>query len=186
MDRGNDRPAIEARNNHFRMPTVSSLPEGHMTHDDNCEPCFDPARSKTLGMSGSFLYRSWEISSVPVGVLTGGADKAYGRKPAAYVGEKSDTPVVPEKPQNKGIGPAEVVEERGVAKGNADETPASRTQSRIDASMGLEGVRQKALLDRRARLTSLSHASTCAKIVATTPTATCSDKNSVKMVGYSL
>lgn len=136
---------------------MSSLPEGNMTHDDNCEPCFDPARSETLSMSGNFLHRSWDISSVPVGALTGGADKANGRKPVVYAGEKSDTPVVPGKLPNKGIGLAEAVEERGVAKGNADESPACRAQDRINVSMGLEGVRQKARVDKRARFTSLLH-----------------------------
>jgi len=136
---------------------VSSLPESNTTHDDNCEPCFDPARSQTLSMSGNFLHRSWEISSVPVGALTGGADKANGHKPVVYADEKSDTPVVPEKLPNKGIGPAEVAEERGVAKGNANESPASRAQDRINVSTGLDGVRQKARSDRRARFTSLLH-----------------------------
>ena len=37
-----------------------------------------------------------------------------------HVAEKSDTSVVPEKPSNKGPGPAEIVEERDVAKGNTD------------------------------------------------------------------
>ncbi|MFD2271862.1 reverse transcriptase domain-containing protein [Undibacterium arcticum] len=108
-------------------------------------------------MPGNFLHRSWEISSAPVAVGTGGAEKAHGRNPAAYADEKSDTPVVPEKLPNKGIGPAEAVEESGVAKGNADEPPASRTQSRINVSMGLEGVRQRARADKRARFTSLLH-----------------------------
>lgn len=108
-------------------------------------------------MPGNFLHRSWEISSAPVAVGTGGAEKVHGRNPAAYADEKSDTPVVPEKLPNKGIGPAEAVEESGVAKGNADEPPASRTQSRINVSMGLEGVRQRARADKRARFTSLLH-----------------------------
>ena len=94
---------------------------------------------------------------MPVAVSAGGADKANGHKPVVHAGEKSDTPVVPEKRPNKGSGPAEDVEERGVAKGNANEPPASRTQSRSDASMGLEGVRQKARADKRARFTSLMH-----------------------------
>jgi RNA-directed DNA polymerase len=126
-------------------------------HDDNCKPCIGPTRSETLSMPGNFLHRSWEISSVPVGDSTGGTDKANGRKPVVYADEKSDTPVVPEKLPNKGIGPAEVVEERGVAKGNADESPTSRAQDRINVSTGLEGVRQKARLDKRARFTSLLH-----------------------------
>lgn len=136
---------------------MSKQPEGNTMHDDKCEPCTGPARSETLSMPGNSLHRSWEISSAPVGVLAGGTDKANGRKPVVYAVEKSDTPVVPEKLPNKGIGPAEVVEERGVAKGNANESPVSRIQNRIDVSMGLEGVRQKARSDKRARFTSLLH-----------------------------
>jgi RNA-directed DNA polymerase len=106
-------------------------------------------------MPGNFLHRSWEISSVPVAVGAGGAEKANGRNPAIYAGEKSDTPVLPGKLPNKGIGPAEAVEGSGVAKGNANESPACRTQSRESASMGLEGVRQRARVDKQARFTAL-------------------------------
>jgi len=108
-------------------------------------------------MPGNLLHRSWEISSTPVAVGAGGAEKVYGRNAAIDVDEKSDTPVVPEKLLNNGFGPAEAVEGSGVAKGNADESPASRTQSRINVSMGLEGVRQRARDDKRARFTSLLH-----------------------------
>ena len=44
---------------------------------------------------------------------------------------KSDSPVVPAKPPNKvAHAAAEVVEERGLAKGNTDEQNAPRTQRR--------------------------------------------------------
>jgi RNA-directed DNA polymerase len=53
---------------------------------------------------------------------------------------KSDTPIVPEKPPNKaGLSAAEVVEERGVTKGNPLEQNALRTQSRAGASSSKEG-----------------------------------------------
>ena len=65
-------------------------------------------------------------------------------------------PIVPKKPPNKGR-PAEAVEGRGVAKGNAGETPADRTQSRKPASSGLEGIREAAKRDRRMRFTALLH-----------------------------
>src|SRR5665647_1322471 len=104
--------------------------------------CFDPARSETLSMPGSDLHGSWEISSVPERQASGGTGKAQSHNPVVYAGEKSDTPVVPEKPPNKGDDPAEEVEGRGVAKGNVSKCPACRTQSRNNsASMGLEGVR---------------------------------------------
>lgn len=53
----------------------------------------------------------------------GGVGKVKRRNPAVYVADKSDTSVVPEKPSNEGPGPAEMVEERDVAKGNTDTSP---------------------------------------------------------------
>jgi len=44
-------------------------------------------------MSGSCLHRSWEVSSVPDGILSGGAEKG-DRNPAIYADEKSDAPIV--------------------------------------------------------------------------------------------
>lgn len=85
-----------------------------------------------------------------------GAEKAISRNAAINVCEKSDTPIVSKKLPNKGL-PAEVMEKRGVAKGNVTQAPARRTQSRVSVSMGLEGVRQVARRDRRARFTALLH-----------------------------
>jgi hypothetical protein len=108
-------------------------------------------------MLGSDLHGSWEISSVPAPPGAGGTGKAQSRNPVVYAGEKSDTPVVPEKPSNKGK-PAEMVEERGVAKGNVSKHPAPRTPSRNKvASMGLEGVRIAARRDKTVRFTALLH-----------------------------
>lgn len=107
-------------------------------------------------MPGSLAHGSREISSVPTQV--GGAGKATSHNPAIHADEKSDTSVVPEKLSNKGVAPAEMMEGRDVAKGNADRSPASRTQNRTnDASMGLEGVREVARRNRRVRFTSLLH-----------------------------
>ncbi|WP_178111122.1 hypothetical protein [Pseudomonas sp. 8Z] len=106
-------------------------------------------------MSGSFLHRNWEVSTVPGSSKPGGAGKG-NRNPAIDAAEKSDTSVVPRKPSNKGSA-AEMVEERDVAKGNAGEPPAPRTQSRTSASMGLEGVREVARRDKRAQFTALLH-----------------------------
>ena len=51
-----------------------------------------------------------------------------------------------------------MVEGRSAAKGNAEQAPAPRTQSRTScASMGLEGVRQAARRNRRLRFTALMH-----------------------------
>lgn len=106
-------------------------------------------------MPGSYLRRSWEISTVPDGEESGGAGKG-NRNPAIHAAEKSDAPVVPKKPPNKGK-PAEEVEERGAAKGNADESPASRTPSRENALTGLERVRETAKRERRLKFTALLH-----------------------------
>ena len=140
------------------MPTLLSEAEGNTEQGVNRKSCNDPARSETLSMSGSLLHRSWEVSSVPVSEGAGGAGKAHSHNPATHADEKSDTPILPKKPPNKGFDPAEAVEGRGVARGNADEIPASRTQSRTScASRGLEGVRGAARRDRRLRFTALLH-----------------------------
>jgi hypothetical protein len=95
---------------------------------------------------------------VPEAQAAGGAGKAQSRNPAVYAGEKSDTPIRAEKPPNKGMLPAEAAEQRGVAKGNTNRTPASRTQSRNHgASRGLEGVREAARRNKRLRFTALLH-----------------------------
>jgi group II intron reverse transcriptase/maturase len=95
--------------------------------------------------------------------MPGGAEKG-NRNSAIHAGEKSDVPIVPKKPPNKGQtlflfeeGSAEVVEGRGAAKGNAGETPAGRTQRRETASTGLEGIREIAKRDRRVKFTTLLH-----------------------------
>lgn len=86
-----------------------------------------------------------------------GAGKATSRASAVYANEKSDSPVVPEKLPNNGPGPAEVMEERGLAKGNSEQLSAPRTQSRTSALSGLPAVRQAARQDRRVKFTSLLH-----------------------------
>ena len=150
------RPAIEPRNQQIGMPTEWTLPEGNTGHGVNHKSCSGPTRSETLCMSGSDLHRSWEVSAVPGAVRPGGTGKVKDRNPVIDIAEKSDTPIVSKKPPNKGE-PAEAVERRGVAKGNAGETPAGRTPSREPASTGLEGIRQAAKKDRRMRFTALLH-----------------------------
>ena len=136
------RPAIEPRNKRYGMPTMLSDSEGNMGHGVNRKSCSDPARSKTLRMLGSDLHRSWEVSAAPGAVGPGGAGKVKYRNPAIHAVEKSDTPIVPKKPPNNGQ-PAETVEGRGVAKGNAGATPAGRTQCRSTAATGRAGIREE-------------------------------------------
>jgi len=71
---------------------------------------------------------------------------------------KSDSLVVPKKPSNKAEGrAAEMVEGRGLAKGNSPEGNALRTQCRDSAHSALERVRQAASKDRKQRFTALLH-----------------------------
>jgi RNA-directed DNA polymerase len=73
---------------------------------------------------------------------------------------KSDSPIVPGKLPNKGSGaprPAEEVEERGLAKGNALRQTRTRTQSRADLQHALERIRQAARRDKDLRFTALWH-----------------------------
>ena len=122
------------------MPTSYRQAEGYTDAGVNRKSADDPARSETLRMLGSLLRRTWEVSSVPGGDRVGWGRPS--RNPTIDLDEKSDTPVVPGKRPNNGESPAEVVEGRGVAKGNAGETPTHRTQSRGRVSMGLDGVRE--------------------------------------------
>jgi len=152
------RPAIEPRNNYSGMPTLLSEAEGDTVHGDNRKSCADPARSETLCMSGSLSYGSSEISSVSGAVGPDGIGKVNDHKPVIDAGEKSDTPILPEKLPNNGEDPAEVMEGRGVTRGNANGNPACRTQSRDKrASMGLEGVREAARQNGKLRFTALLH-----------------------------
>lgn len=141
--------------NQSGMPTSYRQAEGETVHGDNRKSCIDPARSRNLSMSGSLLYRNWDTSTVPDGARSGGAGKG-DRTPAVNAVEESDTLIIPVKPSNKVIS-AEMVEERSVAEGNADLAPTCRTQSREHVSMGLEGVREVARQDGRAKFTALLH-----------------------------
>ena len=69
---------------------------------------------------------------------------------------KSDSPVVPAKPPNKTT-VAEVVEERGLAKGNTVSKPRPGHRAGSDASHALDRVRQVARQDNEARFTALLH-----------------------------
>lgn len=112
------------------MPMLLNEAEGNTEHDITRQSYPDPARSKTLCTPGSFFQESREISSAPEPAASGGTGKVKSRHPVVYADEKSDAPVVPKKPSNKKDVPAEVVEERGVAKRNAHKDLASRTVTR--------------------------------------------------------
>ena len=71
---------------------------------------------------------------------------------------KSDSPVVPAKPPNKAAGAvAEVVEERGLAKGNTDNATRPGRSAGQGVPHALDRVREVAGRDRGARFTALLH-----------------------------
>ena len=146
---------MEPRNGKFGTSTLFGQAEDKTKQGVKRESCGGSTRSETLSMPGSYLRRSWEISLAPDGGMSGGAGKG-NRNPAIYVAEKSDAFVVPKKPSNKGE-PAEEVEGRNAAKGNADEPTARRTPSRESAKTGLERVRETAKRDGRLKFTALLH-----------------------------
>ena len=139
--------AIEPRNHEIGTPTQLCNAEGNTEQGDTREPWDGPARSETLHTPGSLLHRSWEISVEPGAKVSGSPGKAKCHKPGIKAAEKSDTPIVLKKPSNNGI-----------AKGNAEQTSAPRTQSRNRcASIGLERVRKAARRNRRLQFTALLH-----------------------------
>ena len=147
-------------------PTLLSEAEGHIGEGDTREPSASPTRSKTLSMRRSSLNRNWEISPAPAEQLAaGGSGKAIGHTPDINAGEKSDACVVPmNDPNNGAVSKAartEGPEGRRAAKSNTEAPPAPRTQSRISASMGLDGVREAARGAKRSgrevRFTALLH-----------------------------
>ncbi len=134
--------------------------EGHTEAGATREPAADPAQSQTRRTFGTPSPGTWEIPRA-----SGGAsrpdrpEKASSRTSGTHARGKSDGRVVPAKPANEGppTGPEEPAEGRRPAKGNAVQDAAPRTQSRTRAPTGLQGVREAARRDRRARFTSLLH-----------------------------
>ena len=135
--------------------------ERHTVGDAHRESPPDPAQSQTRSMSGTPSHGTWEIPRVSGGASRSDrSEKASSRTSDMHAHGKSDGRVVPEKPANEGppTGPEESVEGRRSAKGNAVQDAAPRTQCRTRASTGLQGVREVARRDRRARFTALLRA----------------------------
>ncbi len=83
--------------------------------------------------------------------------KANHHKPM-MTGRKSDKPIVLKKQPNKAGSPvAEAVEERGLTKRNIQQNACVLTQSRINTTSRLLGVRQAAARDSHLKFTSLYH-----------------------------
>src|SRR6516165_4638225 len=160
VDRGTRRPAIELRNLPSGVPTLLCEAEGHTEGGAIGKPPEDPAQSETLSMRGNPSRGKRAIPQVPVGDGTAGRpEKVTNRNPGMHARGKSDGRVIPGKPPNNdGDDPsAEAVEGRRPTEGNTLPEAASRTQSRLDASIALQRVREAARKDKRARFTALLH-----------------------------
>jgi RNA-directed DNA polymerase len=143
----------------FGVPTPLSLAEGNTVGGVTGKPPSDPAQSETLRMRGNSSHGKREIPRVPAGGKAGRSEKVEDRTSDAHARGKSDGCVVPKKPPNRGgqLPPTEVVEGRRPTEGNTNQETACRTQSRLDALIALERVREAARRDRRARFTALLH-----------------------------
>src|SRR6516165_10432669 len=160
VDRGTRRPAIELRNLPSGVPTLLCEAEGHTEGGAIGEPPEDPAQSETLSMRGNSLRGKREVPRASgADGASGRPEKVTNRNPGAHALGKSDGRVLPGKPPNNDGDdpPAEAVEGKRPTEGNTLPEAASRTQSRADASIALQRVREVARRDRRARFTALLH-----------------------------
>jgi group II intron reverse transcriptase/maturase len=112
-------------------------------------------------MRGSSVHGKREIPLATRSAKASGPPRESSEEsPRMNASGKSDGPIRPQKPANKGGGrpsSAESVEERGPAKGNSDQTGSLRTQSRGGLSPGLDRVRQVARRDKKVKFTTLLH-----------------------------
>ena len=96
----------------------------------------------------------------------GRLEKVMSQKSNMHVDRESDSRGVPTKCPNKsGEPPAEGMEGRRLTKENAERTAASQTQSWINATNGLLGVREVARREKRIRFTALLHHVTVALLL---------------------
>lgn len=118
-----------------------------------------PARSETPSMHRNTSSENREIPRpLWCAVARRARREPSGGTPMMDGRGKSDSPIVPGKPPNKALErAAEVVEGRGLTKGNPPRRNASRTQSRSDAPSALERIRRAAQGDGRQRFTALYH-----------------------------
>jgi len=98
------------------------------------------------------------LSTPDTKLCSGRLEKVMSQKSSMHVGRESDSRGVPTKCPNKsGEPPAEGMEGRRLTKENAERTAAPQTQSWINASNGLLGVREVARKEKRIRFTALLH-----------------------------
>lgn len=141
-----------------RAPTLLSEVEGNtpvceMRADER--PCAvgDPVHVRNL-----YAREPGDLRTRPSRWCDGPRRERQGEKPTVYEPEKSDRCVVLTKSPNEvGCSTEEVTEGRHLAKRNAGEQNAPRTQCRISAPSALDRVRKAARQDRRRRFTALLH-----------------------------
>ncbi|MBP6952721.1 MAG: group II intron reverse transcriptase/maturase, partial [Alphaproteobacteria bacterium] len=123
----------------------------------------NPARSETSSMYGNPMHENREIPFSPTYSTNGDAWRTCWKgeepKPTMHENGKSDNPIVPMKQLNKGATtPEEIVEGRGLTKGNANQQNMHRTQGRKNAmSNELERIRFVARQNKDVKFTALSH-----------------------------
>jgi group II intron reverse transcriptase/maturase len=139
------------------VPTLLTEAEGNTSDGARSKSSEDLAQSETLSMHGHSLHGNREILEAPSAKTEGRLEKATNHTSNVHVSRKSDNCVVPGKESNKDgeIPSAEVVEGRQLTKGNALDSAAVRTQSRIPVSTELQCVRKVARSDKRVRFTNL-------------------------------
>jgi RNA-directed DNA polymerase len=125
----------------------------------NGESTSNPARSETSSTCRNPMRENREIPFLPFeGISEGRAGKVNDRNPAMHGHGKSDNPIVPAKPPNKGERPAaEVVEGRGLTKENASQQNTCRTQGWESVPNALERIRRAAIRNRKQRFSALFH-----------------------------
>jgi len=135
--------------------------------NDNGECDVTPTESKTTGTAGNFSHGSRETPAIFASSMEADRlEKARCRKSDMHVAGESDSPIVPQKPANKGSVPlpAESAEGRGLTEENTEQLLLDRTQGRnsdgipfVPRSRGLPGVREAARKDKKLKFTSLLH-----------------------------
>ncbi len=130
------RRGIELRNHGFGASTLYSYGEDNTVRSVR-RGAYRPTESETLCMRRSSMCGSRESPGVTEWVLSSvWLGKVRDHNPSCASGQ-SDRPIVPRKPSNKGSQPvktgrrpAEMVEGRGLTKGNSVESSTHRTQRR--------------------------------------------------------
>jgi RNA-directed DNA polymerase len=138
--------------------------EGNIAGGVTRESSEDPTRSKNHGMYVSSMRENRDSPpSARSPIKSGPLGEGQGRKPE--MGGQSDSPVVPAKPANNAArgetapthAAAELVEERGLAKGNTESAARTGLSAGIRVPRALDRVRQVAERDKKVRFTALLH-----------------------------